>query len=164
MRVSRRQLGFILPALAAAAAAPKTAKAQARAQVPTTAPTPATPAAPRQKMLESKLYHHKAVPYTGNDTKKARRFFMGDTHTGFGLEMHETILSAGTETHAPHKHVHEEIIIIVEGTVESYVEGKTEVLEPGSVMWYASNQMHSARNVGKTPSRYYVIELRGDDF
>jgi len=34
---------------------------------------------------------------------------------------------------------------------------------PSPVIFYGSNQMHSARNVGKVPSRYYVIELRGDE-
>ena len=52
--------------------------------------------------------------------------------------MHETILGAGTETQAPHKHLHEEIVL----------EGKTETAEEGSVIYFASNQMHSARNAG----------------
>jgi quercetin dioxygenase-like cupin family protein len=77
--------------------------------------------------------------------------------------MHETILGSGTETHAPHKHLHEEIVIVIEGTVETYLEGKTETAEAGSVIYFASNQMHSAGNAGGTPCRYYVIELRGSE-
>lgn len=147
MRVSRRELAALLPALAPLAAAP------ARAHQP----------APRRKLTESRMYHHAQVPYTGDDTKKARRFFTGETHGGFNLEVHETILGAGVRTHEPHRHVHEEIIVVVEGTVETYVDGRTEVVEPGSVIFFGSNQMHSARNVGRTPSRYYVIELRDDE-
>jgi quercetin dioxygenase-like cupin family protein len=152
MKVSRRDLGLLLPALAAAATV-KTVGAQAAGG--------ATPA-PRTK-LDTRMYHHGQIPYNGDEKKKARRFFMGETHGGFNVETHETILGVGVETHAPHKHVHEEIIIVVEGTVETYNEGKTEVVEAGSVIFYGSNQMHSARNVGKVPSRYYVIELRGDE-
>ena len=147
MRVSRRELGLILPAIAAISAS-------ARAQ---------TPAAPRVKLTTSKNYHHDKIPYDGDDTKKARRFFTGETHGGFNLEVHETILGAGVQTHAPHQHVHEEIIVVVEGTVETFVDGKTEVLETGSVIYYGSNQMHSLRNVGRTRARYYVVELRGDE-
>ncbi len=148
---SRRDLGYLLPALAAAVAA-RPAAAQT-----------ATPTVPARTKLDTKMYHHGQVPYSGNDQKKGRRFFMGETHGGFNLETHETILGVGIETHAPHKHLHEEIIIVVEGTVETYNEGKTEVVEAGSVIFYGSNQMHSARNAGNVPARYYVIELRGDE-
>lgn len=70
---------------------------------------------------------------------------------------------SASKPHAPHRHVHEEIIIVVEGSVETYNEGRTQIVEAGSVIFYGSNQMHSARNAGKVPARYYVIELRGDE-
>lgn len=147
MNISRRDLGILLPALAATAAARPTA---VRAQAPAV-------------KLETMNYHHNRVEYVGNDQKQGRRFFMGETHGGFNLEAHETILGTGVETHAPHKHIHEEIIVVVEGTVETWVEGKTDTVEAGSVIFYGSNQMHSARNAGTVPCRYYVIELRGDE-
>ena len=149
--ITRRDLGALLPALAAAAAA-RSGAAQTTAQ-----------ARPVRTKLDTKNYHHAQVPYVGNDQKKGRRFFMGETHGGFNLEAHETILGVGIETHAPHKHVHEEIIVVVEGTVETYNEGRAEIVEAGSVIFYGSNQMHSARNAGTVPARYYVIELRGDE-
>ena len=147
-KISRRDLGILVPVLAAAAAARPVSAQQS--------------ATPRAK-LDTRNYHHAQVPYTGDDQKKGRRFFMGETHGGFNVETHETILGVGVETHAPHQHLHEEIIIVVEGTVETYNEGRTEVVEAGSVIVYGSNQMHSARNVGTVPARYYVIELRGDE-
>jgi len=137
MTLSRRELHLLLPALAAGAAAQS---------------GPALP---------SKIYHDRQIPYEGDDKKKGRQFFHGATHSGFQIEMHETILGAGTQTHAPHKHEHEEIVIVVEGTVETYLEGKTEIAETGSVIYFASNQMHSARNSGAGRCRYYVVELRG---
>ena len=140
---SRRDLRLLLPALAAVAA---------RAQ-----DTPAAAA------LDTKVYHSKEIPYTGDDKKKGRRFFDGATHTGYHIEMHETILGPGTQTHAPHKHEHEEIVIVMEGTMEMSNEGKTEVAETGSVVYFGSNQMHNARNAGTVPSRYYIVELRGSE-
>ena len=115
-----------------------------------------------QQVLPSKVYHDRAIPYSGDDKKKGRAFFHGVNHSGFDFEMHETILSPGTETHAPHKHEHEEIVIVFQGTVETWLEGKTEPAETGSVVYFASNQMHSVRNIGSGPCRYYVIELRGN--
>ncbi len=139
MKFSRRDLAFLVPAAAARAQQSQTST------------------------LSSKAYHSSRVPYEGNARKKGRAFFSGRTHGGFNLEAHETILGPGTETHTPHKHLHEEIVILVEGTVEWYLEGRTEAVEAGSVMYFGSNQMHSVRNAGATPCRYYVVELRGSE-
>ena len=114
--------------------------------------------------LPAAVYAHDAIPYQpdpDNPRKKGRRFFRGAEHSGFGLEAHETILGPGSETHEPHKHEHEEILVVFEGTVQTYMEGKTELAVAGSVIYFGSNQMHSLRNAGPTPCRYYVIELRG---
>jgi quercetin dioxygenase-like cupin family protein len=138
MTFSRRDLAVLLPVLAA------TAKAQ-----PATRPMP------------SKVLHSSQVPYAGDARKKGRQFFRGANHSGFDIEMHETALGPGVETHPPHKHEHEEIVIVLEGSVESYLEGKTEVAEAGSVIVNGSNQMHTVKNAGTTTCRYYVIELRG---
>lgn len=142
MNFSRRDLSFLFPALAAVRAAGQQKRAS---------------------LLPSKVYRTEQIAYTGDEKKKGRRFFDGANHSGFRIEMHETILGPGTATHAPHKHEHEEIVIVVEGQVEAYLEGKTEIVEPGSVLYFGSNQMHSARNAGTTPSRYYVLELRGEE-
>ena len=154
MRVSRRDLALLVPALAGATI--RRTEAQAPAAGQAARPGPARPP------LGSKNYHHNQVPYTGNETRKGRRFFMGTTHGGFGLEAHETILGPGVETHAPHRHLHEEILIVVEGTVEVYREGATERVDAGSLIFHGSNQLHTLRNVGQVPARYYVIELRGE--
>jgi len=142
MKLSRRDLGFLLPALAGAAAVTQETQLQT---------------------LPSKVYRNDQIPYGGNEQKKSRKFFNGLTHAGFNLEMHETILGPGVQSHPPHKHVHEEIMTVLEGTVEAYVEGKTEAAPAGSVIYFASNQMHKVRNGGTTPCRYYVVELRGND-
>jgi quercetin dioxygenase-like cupin family protein len=139
--ISRRDLSLLLPALAAATA---------RAQAP--APAPAA--------LDTKVYHDKQIAYKGDEKHKGREFFNGKTHTGYHLQMHETIIGPGLQTHAPHKHENEEIVIVMEGTLEMTNEGKSEVAETGSVIYFGSNQLHNARNVGTTPCRYYVIELR----
>ena len=111
--------------------------------------------------LPGRVYQSAQIAYTGDEKKKGRRFFQGAEHSGFNLEMHETVLGPNTETHPPHTHEHEEIIILVEGTVEVSVDGRTETVETGSVIYYEPNRPHSLRNVGTTPCRYYVVELRG---
>ena len=142
MNISRRDLSLLLPALASTAAV---------------AQTPAKP-----EVLPSKVYHTGDIPYSGDDKKKGRRFFLGATHTGFNLEMHETILGPGEISHPPHKHINEEIIVIMEGTIEANIENKISKATAGSVTYFASNEMHNFKNIGTGHARYYVLELRND--
>ena len=123
------------------------------AQEPSPMPPPA--------VLPGRVFHSAQTPYKGDETKKGRRFFYGTEHTGFALECHETVLGPGIETHPPHSHAHEEIIVVVEGTLEVSIDGNPETVEAGSVIHYEPNKPHNLRNIGATPSRYYVIELRG---
>ncbi|MEI9975744.1 MAG: cupin domain-containing protein [Ignavibacteriota bacterium] len=99
----------------------------------------------------------------GRREKKGRQFFLAATHAGFKIECHETVLGPGLETHPPHKHLHEEIMIVVAGTVEANLDGVKQTVPPGSVVVFGSNQTHNARNAGTTPSRYYIVELRGTE-
>jgi quercetin dioxygenase-like cupin family protein len=74
------------------------------------------------------------------------------------LEMHITTLNAGQQSHPPHQHVAEELIIIKEGTLESFVNGEYRRVGPGSIVFQASNQPHSIRNVGAGPATYHVVQ------
>ena len=139
MTLSRRDVVMLLPALAATQAA----------------------AGQQETTLPGKVYHSAQIPYNGDEKKKARRFFFGPENSGFNLEMHETVLGPGTETHPPHTHEHEEIIVLVEGTVDVSVDGRVERVEAGSVIYYEASRPHSLRNAGTVPCRYYVVELRG---
>ena len=154
MTWSRREVVAMLPALAAAQAAlagqgaPASQSAQA-------------PQGPQTSALPAKIYHSADVPYKGDAKKKARRFFYGPENSGYNLEMHETVLGPGVETHPPHTHGHQEIIILVEGTVQVSMDGRTESVEAGSVIFYEPDKPHNLRNTGTVPCRYYVVELRG---
>ena len=87
-----------------------------------------------------------------------RRVCQVPTATLDELEIHITTLNAGESPHPPHKHPDEELLIVKEGTVESLVNGELRRVGPGSVVFQASNQMHSIRNVGDGPATYHVIK------
>ena len=125
------------------------------------APNATAPAQAPLAMLPAKVYHSAQIPYKGDEKKKARRFFYGTEQAGYALEMHETVLGPGVETHPPHVHPHQEIIVVIEGTIEVSMDGKTETVEAGSVIVYEPNKPHNLRNAGTTACRYYVVELRG---
>ena len=75
------------------------------------------------------------------------------------FECHVTTLNPGRESHAPHRHPQEELIIVKEGTVEVHINGRTQVAGPGSTFFYASNDAHAVKNVGNTRATYWVINL-----
>lgn len=160
MALSRRDIVLMLPALAAAHAA--NAAQPGPAASPNLAPqaAPAQPG-PQSTPLPAKVYHSSAIPYNGDETKKGRRFFYGPEHSGYVLEMHETVLGPGVETHPPHTHAHQEIIILIEGTAQVSMDGTTDTVEAGSVIFYEPSKPHTLRNAGTVPCRYYVVELRG---
>ena len=63
----------------------------------------------------------------------------------------------GKSPHAPHQHQHEELLILKEGTLETFQSGATRRVGPGGIIFQASNEMHNVTNVGQTPATYYVI-------
>lgn len=105
--------------------------------------------------LPSKVWKFEDLTLKGS----SRQVFDGLTHTGFHIDLHETELAPGAMPHAPHKHEHEELTMIREGTLEVTIEGKTSVTGPGGVIYTASNEMHGWKNVGATKAHYFVIAL-----
>jgi quercetin dioxygenase-like cupin family protein len=141
MTISRRDLTFLLPALAASGAEAQTG-------------------APAK--LPSKGFAFEDLPVKQNGQNASRAIMNGLTHSEFALEVHETDLAPGAAPHPPHHHVHEEMVIVVEGTIEFTVNGKSTRLGPGSVAYAASNDEHGQRNVGDTIARYVVVALGRD--
>jgi quercetin dioxygenase-like cupin family protein len=114
-------------------------------------------AASKPKLMGSVAMEWGDVRVDQEEVRAVRQFFRAPTATLDELELHVTTLQAGTTSHAPHKHPNEELVIIKEGTVEVLVDGQTKRVGPGSVVFNASNQMHSLRNVGTGPTTYHVI-------
>ena len=88
--------------------------------------------------------------------------FNGLTHRDYPVDLHLTELAAGAQPHPPHKHVHEEILMLQTGQLEVTMNGETTRLTPGSVVYVASNDLHGWKNPGSTPAQYFVIALGGD--
>jgi mannose-6-phosphate isomerase-like protein (cupin superfamily) len=83
----------------------------------------------------------------------------GTLPTGETIELHETTLMPEQMPHPPHKHVHTELMLIREGTVEFLMDDKTERIGPGGVAYAASNTLHGLKNVGTIPANYFVIAI-----
>jgi quercetin dioxygenase-like cupin family protein len=108
-------------------------------------------------VMGSSAFDWKAIAVTPTETGSVRHFFKAPTATLDELECHVTTLNPGTASHPAHKHANEELVIIREGTVEALVNGEMQRVGPGSVIFNASNVMHSLRNAGDVPAVYHVI-------
>jgi quercetin dioxygenase-like cupin family protein len=109
-------------------------------------------------LMGSSIFDWNDIKATPTKIGSTRKFFQAPTATLDELECHVTTLNPGETPHPPHKHPDEEVIIVKEGTVESLVNGQLKRVGPGSVIFQASNQLHSIRNVGSTQAVYHVFK------
>jgi quercetin dioxygenase-like cupin family protein len=138
MNYSRRDLSRLLPALAAAGAAGQS------------------------QVLASQMHRYEDLIVQVNGPNRGRPILEGQTHAGVPIELHETELAPGQMPHPAHHHVHEEMILVREGTMEVTIAGKSAKLGPGSVGFVASGEEHGWRNVGTERARYFVLALGRD--
>jgi quercetin dioxygenase-like cupin family protein len=156
MKCSRRDLAFLLPALAATGAS---------AQGPS-APAPQTvaeAAVEKLPVMKTTAYLFKDLAVTTNGKNQQRRMFTAKTHTGFKMESHQSDIAPGEVNHPPHQHLREEMMLVREGTMELTIAGKPYRLGPGDVGVIGSNELHNAKNVGTTRAHYFIVNIGRDD-
>ena len=116
------------------------------------------PGQSEKPVMGSSVFDWNAIEAQPTKVGSTRKFFQAPTATLDELECHVTTLNPGETPHPPHKHPDEEVIIVKEGTVEAMVNGQMKRVGPGSVIFQASNQLHSIRNAGNTAAVYHVIK------
>ena len=112
-----------------------------------------------RKALPSATYKFEDLKVKQTGDNRGRDVFDGLTHTGHQIDIHETELAPGLAPHAPHRHSHEEIVMLREGTLEVSIEGKVTTITPGSVVYVASNEFHGWKNSGTTRAHYFVMAI-----
>ena len=110
--------------------------------------------------ISSSVFEWNSVIAKPTAVGSVRSFFKVRTPTLEQLEVHVTTLNPGKSPHPPHRHPNEEMLIIRQGTVEALVNGEWKRVGPGSVIFFASNQLHGLRNVGSEPAVYHVINFK----
>jgi len=155
MKYSRRQLGLLLPALAA------TVSAQTKGQEKGAAAAPVR--VEDLPVMKTQAFLYKDIPDTINGKNKSKRMFTAKTHTGFKIESHMSDIAPGEVNHPPHQHLREEMMFIRLGTMELTIAGKPYRLGPGDVGVIGSNEMHNAKNVGTTRAEYFICNIGRDD-
>ena len=122
-----------------------------------------TTAQAEKPALPSAAYRFEDLPVRENGPNRSRAVFDGSTHTGFHIDMHMTELAPGQAPHAPHSHVHEEMVMIKDGTLEVTIKERVTRVGPGSTVYVASNERHGWKNVGEGRALYFVLALGRED-
>src|ERR1041384_6158838 len=109
---------------------------------------------PASDKLNSAVYQWEKMKPVAVTNGMRRALFDGPTATVDKLHCHITTLNPGEVSSEPHLHLQEEIIIVKEGTVEAYFDGKRETATAGSVIHFNAHAVTQLRNVGKVPATY----------
>ena len=140
MRITRRHLAALVPALAAA----QTKEAKKRSQLP------------------SQCYKYEDLAVKKNGVNESRDVFDGLNRSDFQLDIHITNLGPGMAPHAPHHHIHEEIMMLRTGELDVTIDGKTTRVTAGSVVFVHSNEEHGWKNPGPGRAEYFVMAVGRD--
>ena len=140
MSWTRREVCSLIPALVTAGA-----------------PFPALSA--QDDSLPSATFAFESMPVQDSGHAQIRPIMKGKLATGEHIETHETTLPPNGSPHPPHHHVHSEMWLIREGTVELTINGTTHRLGPGGLGFVHSNEEHGIKNVGTGPATYFVVAI-----
>ena len=118
--------------------------------------------AAQKASLPSEVLPYEEMTVRKHDGNEFRPLLSGNVHDGGYLEAHQTRLAPGGMPHPPNHHLHEEMFLIREGTLEVTVKGKSTRLGPGSVAFVESDDEHGVRNSGTVPTEYFVVAFGKD--
>src|SRR6185436_19817442 len=130
---------------APSAKAPIYAADAAPASQPAAAPT-SQPAG----TLASGVYTWENLKVKQSAFGEQRAGFRSPTPTLDELEMHITTVHPGQRSHQPHRHPHEEMMFLKEGTLEATINDQKFPMTTGSVLFVAPNDLHGLVNNGTT--------------
>ncbi|HKT24115.1 MAG TPA: cupin domain-containing protein [Terriglobales bacterium] len=111
------------------------------------------------KTLPSQIYEFDNLPPRTAGNVALRQILEGPTFEGCHISLHESDLAPHTRPHPPHRHRHEEMVFVVEGTLEFTINGKTIRAGEGSVLFAGSNDEHGIFNPESTHAKYFVLAL-----
>jgi quercetin dioxygenase-like cupin family protein len=101
-----------------------------------------------------------AVKQANGSSRKA--VFDGRLATGEFVSAHESWAPAGTAAPAPHVIRHSEVIVVIEGAMELWHDGRVDKAVAGDVIYVAYGTNHAVRNVGDSVARFLVFQMGGD--
>ena len=134
----------------------------------------ASPGVAAQKTaFRARHFPTKKCRYERRTRNETRPVLSGELHDGCYLEVHQTRLAPGGMPHPPHHHLHEEMFLVREGTIEVTISGQSTRLGPrlGGLSWGRTTNTESATSAqlpqsilwsrsARTPSHPPILDLR----
>ncbi len=111
--------------------------------------------AAQKHVQKSTVYPWSTADTKSNEWGAVRQVMRTPTPTLDELEIHISTLSPGKSPHAPHQHEHEELLIVKEGTLETFQSGATRTRRP---------RRDHLSGVERAPQRHEHRQDAGDVF
>jgi uncharacterized cupin superfamily protein len=108
-------------------------------------------------IMHSSVFNWSSMKADTTATGERRNVFDAPVATLDRFECHITTINPGESSHAAHKHPQEELLILKEGTLEAVQNSTTNRVAAGGIIFEASNEAHSVRNIGSTRATYFVL-------
>ncbi|KAB2645931.1 MAG: cupin domain-containing protein [Verrucomicrobia bacterium] len=109
------------------------------------------------ELLKTTIFNWNDMVVQKAPNGEKRMVLNSPTSTLARLHLHISTLNPGEQSGAPRLHTQEELIIIKEGEVEVYCDGKTTMAPAGSVIFFAAHSVTAQRNLSKSTATYYVV-------
>lgn len=110
-----------------------------------------------KKLLPSSVFQWSDMKVQKTLVGERRAVFDAPTANLDQFECHITTLNPGESPHPPHRHNHEEMFIVKEGTLEATQNGRTNLVSAGGIIFCASEDLHGIHNASNKPVTYYVL-------
>lgn len=155
MKIDRRNLMALLPAVIAEGAMISALGETAAAQ----APNSTSAGAAKSDVVPSEVLEFDKLPVKKAATSTSRAILHGKLATGESIEVHETTLEPGGAPHPPHHHEHTEMFLMREGEAEVTISGKAQRVTAGGIAYVHSNDEHGITNKSDKPATYFVVAV-----
>lgn len=156
MKIDRRNLMALLPALLAEGAVISVLGEAAAAQA---TPNSASAAAGKLEVVPSGVYEFDKLPVKRTAASTSRAILHGKLATGESIEVHETTLAPGGAPHPPHHHEHTEMFLMREGEAEVTISGQAQRVTAGGIAYVHSSDEHGITNKSGKPATYFVVAV-----
>ncbi|MEO8884597.1 MAG: cupin domain-containing protein [Mucilaginibacter sp.] len=100
----------------------------------------------------------KDLKVTKTDKGETRNVYDRPTTMFERFDVHATVLNNGFDSHAPHTHRAEELILMINGNCQFQIGQEKFQAKNGDAVLMASKVPHAAQNVGTAPCSYYAIQ------
>jgi (S)-ureidoglycine aminohydrolase len=98
------------------------------------------------------------LPVKQTTKGESRQVFEKPTSMFSKLSIHVTNLNANEQSHLPHTHRAEEIMLLLKGSGQLQVGSNFYTVDTGDIMFINANNVHAFKNTGNTQCSYYAIQ------